>query len=66
MIVAVAFMGPIGIPLATIAFTLVAGALVESRLIDHRGFPSHGTGRLVWLVRARLRGCAVASASHPA
>jgi hypothetical protein len=62
MIVAVAFMGPIGIPLATIVFTLMAGALVESRLIDHRGFPSNGTGRLVWLARA-VGGCAVASAS---
>jgi len=62
MIVAVAFMGPIGIPLATIVFTLMAGALVESRLIDHRGFPSNGTGRLVWLART-VGGCAAASAS---
>jgi hypothetical protein len=62
MIVAVAFMGPIGIPIATIVFTLVAGALVERRLIDHSAFPSNGTARLVWLVRA-IAGCAVASAA---
>lgn len=65
MIVGVACLGPIGIPLTGAIVTVCGAGFIERRLAEHRAFPSGGTGRWGWLLRAlAASGVACLAARH--
>lgn len=65
MIVGVACLGPIGIPLTGAIVTVCGAGFIERRSAEHRAFPSGGTGRWGWLLRAlAASGVACLAARH--
>lgn len=59
MVGGMAMLGPIGIPACAAIVMVAASAVIERRLSEHPAFPTGGTGRLGWLLRATVA-CGVA------
>lgn len=59
MVVGMVVLGPIGVPVCAAVVMAAASAVIERRLTEHPAFPTGGTGRLGWLLRAAVA-CGVA------